>query len=980
MKLKTIKAYGFKSFADKIEIEIKSNITAIVGPNGSGKSNIVDAVRWVLGSQSIKSLRATGAMTDCIFAGSKTREPLKRAEVALTFDNEDHKLNSDLNEIEVKRVLYHTGENEYYINNTKVRLKDVTDLFIDTGIGLDSFNIISQGHIESVITSKPEERRVIFEEAAGVLKYKKRKEESLKKLEKTKDNIEKVDLIINELEETVLPLKEQSALAKKYLELKSNLEELEIAFIASNIKNKNEEYQTIKNEVENLEQQVLELTNKVTMDNSKIESLRLENLKLDEEISKANATLISITEKLSASQSEKEITMERQKYTIDKEKIHEEIINLKEEELTLQKEIELMTKGYEQENKQRKELQEKLASIEEAIALLKVKQNNIEGKKNEIFRETMETKNQIEIMQNNINGDLKLPVAVKNILNNLRLEGICGTIGKLIETSEKYSEAIEVALGASSNFIVVETEQNAKKAIAYLKENHLGRATFFPRNIIKGKLLDAKIITSLQSEKGYIDIASNLIKYDEKYQNIIENQLGNIIVVDNIDTMNHLAKKLEYRYRIVTLTGEIQHTGGSISGGANRFSGSVLKEKIELEKKQQKLKDLQTEAIKKEKEETSITQELLVKYESRIEIEKQLVIKEEEENLKKESLEKLQKQLEEKQQQLKGTENLQSNKLDEQLIDLLKNINKLETESDLTKKELKTLKEKKDQILEEINVEERAYREKNSKQNQIEQELKQKEINLGKLDIQLDNLLLTLSENYNLTYEKAILDYPLDMDYNLAKEKVNKLKSEMESLGTVNLGSIDEYNRLNTRYSFLQTQKEELEKSSEDLQKMIQEMDEIMIEKFKTTFDKIKEEFASVFQKLFKGGTGLLKLTDPDNLLETGIEIIAEPPGKKLNNINLLSGGEKTLTAIALLFAILNVRPVPFCILDEVEAALDEANVDTFGSYLQSKKGKSEFIIITHKKRTMEYADTLYGITMQESGVSKIVSVKLENI
>lgn len=980
MKLKSIKAHGFKSFADKIDIEIKGNITAIVGPNGSGKSNIVDAIRWVMGSQSVKSLRGSQAMTDCIFKGSKTRDALRRAEVSLGFDNSDHELNSDLEEIEIKRVVYHTGENEYFLNNAKVRLKDITDLFLDTGAGLDSFNIIGQGSIEAVVNSKPEDRRIIFEEAASVLKYKKRKEESLRKLEKTKDNLEKVGLIIQELENTVLPLKEQSELAKKYLELKKELEELEISFIATDIKGKNEEYQILKNEVGLLEAKVLELKSKNDSNNSKTETLRLELLKIEENITIKNNDLLKYTEELAQKNSEKDITLERQKYTVDKEKVNENIVKLKEEQLALQKQIELEELDISVLENKIKEQTKILGEEEENLSLNQIKLNNIRNKKNNTSSEIWSLKNQIDILENNIANDVKVPLSVRNVLNNPRLEGIEGTIGKLIEVGTQYIDAIDISLGASSNFIVVENEQVAKKAILYLKENHLGRATFFPRNIIKGRTLENSILKSIEYEKGFVGIASNLVKFEEKYRNIIENQLGNIIVVDNMDTMNNLGKKLNYKYRIVTLSGEILHTGGSMSGGSSKKANSSLNDKLELEKKQSALKDLTRHIERLGEEEELLDKSLTETLNSKIEIEKELSILKNDWNKKNENNLNLKNLLNVKEQELNGTTNMLENTLDQQLLSVLENIKEIELKCSILKKDLDLLKNQKSELSSKIATFEFEYREKNSEHNKLEQELKQKEIRLGKLDIHLDNLLLSLSENYNMTYEKAIADYPLEIDYETAKYQVEKLKQDIIKLGNINLGSIEEYERLNNRYQFLVEQKDDLEISSNNLKQVITEMDEIMKEKFMETFEKIKDEFANVFKKLFKGGTGLLKLTDPENILETGIEIIAEPPGKKLNNIALLSGGEKTLTAISLLFAILNVKPVPFCILDEVEAALDEANVDTFGSYLQSKKDASEFILITHKKRTMEYADTLYGITMQESGVSKIVSVELDQV
>lgn len=980
MKLKSIKAYGFKSFADRIDIALKSNITAIVGPNGSGKSNIVDAVRWVLGEQSVKSLRGSNAMTDVIFKGSKSREPLKRAEVCLTFDNEDHFLNSDLKELEIKRVVYQTGESEYYLNNTKVRLKDITNLFLDSGAGIDSFNIIGQGNIESIVSSKPIDRRIIIEEAAGVLKYKKRKDESLRKLEKTKDNLEKVAFVIKELETTVLPLESQSKAAKKYLEKKSSLEELEIAFIATDIKNKNAEYQNLKQEVDWLEKEVFEITSKTTESNSELENNRLKILKLEEAIAEKNIEILKSTESIAAKTSEKEITLERQKYSVDESKINENLLLLKESEIKIANDLKLA-------DIEKKEIEENLHKLEnslqeqsEYLSLETIKEGNLKRHREELKKSFWETKNRIEILENNIENDLKMPIAVKNVLNNPRLDGIHGTINQLIEVDADYVTMIDTALGASSNFVVVDTEASAKKAILYLKENRLGRATFFPLNIIKKKYIDEETKRLLANRKGFLGIASSLIKYDSKYQGIIENQLGNILVVDNIDTMNELGREINYRYRIVTLDGEILHTGGSMTGGSLKKNNSSLMDKVELEKAKSKVKEITFQIEKAENELSSYEIKLATISSSVREIENKSILKKEEQIRKINQIEMLERELTKKQNEQVGNENLLANTLDEQFMNILNSLQELEQSNALLKQEMETLKKEKSEISSNIALLEKETRDKNSVLNRHEQDLKKKEIALGKLDIQLDTLLVTLSENYNLTYEKAIMDYPLEIDYLLAKETVERLKKEMNALGTVNLGSIDEYNRLSTRFEFLKTQKKDLETSSDNLLEIISEMDEIMKSRFEETFIKINEEFQKVFKKLFKGGIGILKLTNPEDLLETGIDIIAEPPGKKLNNISLLSGGEKTLTAIALLFAILNIKPVPFCILDEVEAALDEANVDMFGAYLQSKKDKSEFILITHKKRTMEYADTLYGITMQESGVSKIVSVELENI
>lgn len=980
MYLKSIKANGFKSFADRINIMLEDNITCVVGPNGSGKSNIVDAVRWVLGEQSVKSLRGTNAMSDVIFAGSKSRSGANRAEVSLTFDNGDQYLNSEFKEIEVKRVLYRSGESEYFINNSRVRLKDITDLFLDSGAGNDSFNIIGQGSIEAVVNSKPLERRVIFEEAAGVLKYKKRKEESLRKLEKTKENIDKVNLIIEELKVTLEPLKEQSINARKYLELKEQLKNIEIATITNDIQIINETYAKLKIEVEETNVKLLELDTSSSDESAKLETLKLKNIKLDEAINDMNTKLLNITSKFMNLQNEKLMYTERKKYTKDTIDVDQDIIKLKEEILELDKSINVLDNEATLLEERIKKLGHDLRDINEEQSFNKIKRNSTNIKYQTNLRDLFSLKSKAEVLENNILNDTKLPNAVKNILANDRIKGVYNTIGKLIDTPDEYTTAIDIALGASANFVVVEDESIAKKGIEFLKENKLGRATFFPLNIIKEKFIPKDIMDRLTEMNGFLGIASDLVENDSKFDSIIKNQLGNVLIVDNIDSLNRIGRILEYKFRIVSLDGEIMHTGGSLTGGSNKNSNSLLKDKAELEniknicsQKEEENKKLQDEINEIDK-----NQDILKEKEE--EINRNLINLNESLNEKNNSITtKKQKQLELK-KELDGSLSLKEGNVDDKLMVLLDEVNEAETAKNITEANLNDLKEEKSKLASEIEELEHKYREKNSNYNKLQNDLKNKEVQLGKLDIKLDNLLLNLNENYNLTYEKAKLDYILEVDNDVAKSEVNRLKKDISRLGEVNVFAIEEYERVGTRYDFLVNQKEDLENASINLTSVIEEMDAIMIDKFSTTFNRINEEFKNVFKKLFKGGNGMLKLTDPENILGTGIEIVAEPPGKKLNSIGLLSGGEKTLTALSLLFAVLNVKTVPFCILDEVEAALDEANVDAFGKYLQDKKENSQFILITHKKRTMEYADTLYGITMQESGVSKIVSVKLENI
>lgn len=980
MHLKSIRAFGFKSFADKIDLDIKKGITAVVGPNGSGKSNIVDAVRWVLGEQSVKSLRGTDAMSDVIFSGSKTRPAHTRAYVALLFDNSDHYLNSEFSDVEIKRVIYNTGENEYFINNSKVRLKDVTDLFLDTGAGNDSFNIISQGSVSDIINSKPEMRRVIFEDAAGVLKYKKRKEVSLKKLEKTKENIARIRLVIEELEKSVNPLKKQSEIAKKYLSFKEELKKIEIALIASDISAINIDYKKIKTEVDSLERELSQMNSNNSEDNSKLEKLKLENLKLDEAITLKNNEYIKLTENLASLEAEKLVTMERKKYDTNQDNLSEVLLKLKEEQLSLKKEMATEKVKLDDIISDIKEKSIEKDSVDNNIIMDKVKKNTLATKINDYQKSILVLENKIEILNDNIQNSSKMPGAVRSILNNMRLHGVHNTIGNVIETENMYSIAIDTALGAASNFIVVDNQETTKECINYLKTNNLGRATFFPINIIKAKNINSGDIEKIKNHKGFVNVANFLVKYDKEYDDIIKNQLGNVVVVRDMDALNDIGRILDYKYRIVSLDGEILYSGGSVTGGSFKNSTSALSDKLKLNEMQEELeiKKTQLENLNREFREFNDNFSALETKEG--ELAKQLINLNEILNTRTNKIRGLEDAINKKELEIKGNEEIGDNKLDIKLVSILEESNQVASEKDIAFGELEKLKKQKSELSLEISEVENKYHKVNLEFNRVQTALKEKEIKLGKYDVRLDNLLLELSENYSLTYEYACSNYELDMPEDIARIKVDALKKDIQKLGEVNIGSISEYERVSERYDFLVKQSTDLEDSSLELNNIISEMDKIMIEKFKDTFEKISVEFNQVFKKLFKGGRGSLKLTTPEDILNTGIEIEAEPPGKKLNSIGLLSGGEKTLTAIAVLFAILNVKPSPFCILDEVEAALDEANVDTFGKYLQEKKDKSQFILITHKKRTMEYADVLYGITMQESGVSKIVSVNLENM
>ncbi len=979
MYLKEIKASGFKSFADTIDIELTNGISGIVGPNGSGKSNVVDAVRWVLGEQSVKQLRGEGAMSDVIFTGSKSRRAASFASVTLVFDNSDKYLNIEYDEVQIKRTIYKTGENEYFINNTKTRLKDILELFMDTGASKESFNIISQGDVANILSGKAEDRRVIFEEASGVLKYKKRKDEALRKLSKTHDNMARVDDIISELNTNMEPLKKQSEDAKIYLEKKEKLENVEIALTVNDIEKYNYEYKYSKEKVSELALSITKMLSENSSEQAKIETIKNNISKLNSELYLKQQELVKVSANAEKLSGEKAMISERSKYNSEDVKLHDNIISLKEKILKIESQISALNKEIESEKSNNKVIGEKLNNTEIRLSEIEKNKENLNSKLNQKLREITAQKHRKEVLMNSLENNSSLPYSVKNVLNNPKLTGIHGVLGKLLEFEEKYSEALEVSLMSSVSHIVCDNEEDAKEAVRYLKNNNLGRATFLPISVIKPRSIDSESYETIKSMNGFVDIASNLVKYDTKYRNIVLSLLGTIIVVDNIDNANLISKKLKNRYKVVTMTGEVVNIGGSITGGSLKKS-SILSERYELENVIKDIDVLDSEI----KEIENKINEVDDNY-TNLELEKNSIIISVNSNSeilknKYNVLDDLTNEKSTLMTELSNNQNIVNNVITNEEEKILNEYYKEIEKRDELNIEINQIHKKIELENENLINNESSLKNNNQEYNKAQEELKSHEIKVNRLDVKIDNLLNILTNDYSISYEKAKEKYILEIDSDEARSIVSTLKREIKSLGDVNVGAIEEYDRVKERYEFLNKQKEDLTNAENVLLEIITEMDDIMKDKFSSTFNKIKEAFNETFRKLFNGGKAELKLTDPSNILETGIDIIALPPGKKLQHISLLSGGEKTLTAIALLFSILKVRPVPFCILDEVEAALDEVNVDNFGKYLKEFKGDTQFIIITHKKKTMEYADVLYGITMQESGVSKLVSVKLEEL
>ena len=976
MYLKEIKISGFKSFADKINLNLDDNITCIVGPNGSGKSNIIDAVKWVLGEQSIKTLRGFNNMSDVIFAGSKSRSPLNLASVSLVFDNKDSYLKVPFTEIAITRKVYRSGENEYYINNEKCRLKDINDLFLDSGMGKYAFNIISQGEIEKVVNNSPYDRRVIFEEAAGVLKYKKRKEEALKKLEKTNDNLNRVTDILNEIETNLSPLEKQSAKAIKYKEIKENLKNIEVALIAHDLSKIDILYKDTTKKIDILKEEIVKL-NTDNSSNDAVVLIKKEELdKLKEEIVKLNSDYLKYVKEEEKVNGERNIIKERSKYNADSLKVHENISSLKEEKYVLNNKLLSLKTDNDIIMKSLDSVNNDITVINEKLDSLKKKRKDVEDSiysKQKILTSLLY---KIKTLEGYILEGGNTNPSVKRLLGTKSISGIHNTIASLINTSKTYDKALEVALGGSKDYVVVDTPEVAKKAISFLKEANLGRVTFYPLSVIKPKYIDEEIVKLLKGEDGFIDILSNLVTYDDPYNNIVLNRLGNVLLVDNIDNANKLAKNTKNKFVIVTLDGEIIQVGGAITGGVIK-QRSIISERHELDEIT-KEKDILTNDIKDlEASLNDINNSFNTEREKAMELEKQKLLIMENIKNKNKLYYETKETYESKVLELSNLEDLTTNNISKEEDLITKKYYDILNKKDETFK-LVTLKtSEKEKLEHEIDEMQASFRLSNSNIRSKEQELKELEISNTKRGLNMDNLLKTLSEDYEMTFESALQNYILDIDTEDARSMVNNYKKMLHDIGEVNLSSIEEYDRVKERYDFLTKQSEDLKEAIKTLLGIIDSLDEVMKQDFIKTFKQIEIEFDKVFKDLFGGGVASLVLTDKDNILETGIDIKVTPPGKKVSTITLLSGGEKTLTAISLLFAILNIKKVPFCLFDEIEAALDEANVARVCEYFSKYNGKTQLIIITHKKKTMEYANALYGITMQESGVSKLVSVKL---
>ena len=1182
MYLKRLEMYGFKSFADKTVLDFMPGLTTVIGPNGSGKSNISDCIRWVLGEQSLKSLRGAKS-EDIIFAGTQNRKPLGYAEASLVLDNSDSKLPIEYNEVIVTRRIYRTGESGYFINKTPCRLKDVLELFMDTGIGKDGYSIIGQGKIDEILSNKSEDRRHIFEEAAGIVKYRTRKLESEKKLEQTKLNLLRINDIINEIENNIGPLKAQSEKAKKYLSLRDELKNIEVGLFLYNIEDFKRQTEDIVQNIDLLETQKVKeeevLNNlqlekedlKIVIDNLIEEIERIQNLGFEGNQKKEqyNSEIGIATERISNNkdnyeryaieieelekrnqelEEEKNTKQEKKKnlYT-NKEKFEKE---LKEKEEELEKYSKTLSdKEVEIENK-KKIVQDNIDNKYEIIAEVNTQKANFENyikRENSLKSEIQETISELDLSRankeelskgfysletsknaitksidsmkeekdrsqeklkefdvriNSYQSEYRIKEArykflvetekekegysksVKSLLEAVERKttvskGVHGVLANLISVDKRYELAIEMTLGPTIQNIVTDSEEEAKVLVNYLRENNLGRASFLPITSVKGQKVTG---VNTRGINGVIGIASDLVKADRKYEGVILNLLGRTVIVEEIEDAVKLAKQNSYKFKIVTLKGDVINPSGAISGGSTPTKTvSILGRGKEIEALEKELVEIKKKIEKAEKEkqdyENSIS-EILEKFEAKqkeaqeLEIvyatEKQKIdnfdleilkldaklaklrndksdvekekqdCKEAQEKLNKE-IETLDKENEELGKIIEEFSNL--NKDNQKYIDDLNfditnlkisvssfdesevSINEMVERIDLDIQNNQTSIESKKEIREKILLDNKALEEKieevklkiqelekeilgstdkveklkqdrinkNEKLSNLEKELedqstKMEDIknHISKLDLKKSKIELELNQVINKMWEDYELTPNNTGDIQKAEKpqevqrKVNSIRSEIRELGSVNVDAINEYKEMKERYDFMSEQRLDLEDSSNKLKKVISEMTDTMQKQFAEQFKIINKNFGEVFAELFGGGKAELILADEENILECGIEIEVQPPGKKLQNMMLLSGGERAFTAIALLFAILKINPAPFCVLDEIEAALDDVNVYRFAEYLKKFSKDSQFLVITHRKGNMDAADTVYGITMEEKGISKLLSMKLK--
>lgn len=966
MFLKRIELQGFKSFADKTVIQFDQDITGIVGPNGCGKSNVNDAIRWVLGEQSVKSLRSGTNMSDIIFSGSEYRKPVNMARVTLVFDNSTRVFDSDFDEIEITRqILRANNEASYFINKTPCRLKDINDLVMDTGLGKDSLSIITQGNISSFADAKPEDRRSLFEEAAGVAKYKKRKKVSLSKLEQTKENLDRLQDILDELERQIGPLEKQAKKAEKYISLREKLSKIEISVLVEDIDQYNEKINQINKELFDIQAMHTSENAELLKQETRLESIRKEMYALDKQINELQGKYTKAMEE--------NYQLERRKIEQDeKRKYMLKVADKKARQKEIQAMLEEARFEYQDRHQRLMQTQQDLNNRRNIVNDLKTKISKARYESDQANNILTQLQNRRQVLENMMKQPFAHQQGVRSVMQAKNsLSGVYGVVSELLIAHTDKALAVNAALGGSIYQIITKNEADARNAISFLKRNRSGRATFLPLSVCHPRKMNEQVITIASTSPGFLGFASECVDCKEIFDPVKERLLGNVIVVDTLQNANETAKRLRYAYKIVTLDGDIVHTGGSMTGGVTKNQSTPVTMRQELDTINSKIEGQKIKANSCLNETDILTQKLQKENDTIVTLQIELAKLENIYATKKAKYDSILAEYQELGVDIEENAELAQD-------DLVVQMSKMHAVLDSLSLEIQSLRQSRfdkgndaEQLENQIRL---VRREMNSKQLQIHNY----EMEIVKVKTQLENALNRLSTDYEMTYEYALTKKE-DVEIESAKEEVIQLRQAISRLGNVNLDAPNEYKDVKERFDFMTSQKEDLEKASQQILAAIDEMDQTMISQFTDMFNKINAELDGVFKAMFGGGRASLSMVDPDDVLNTGIDIDVQPPGKMVKNIQTFSGGEKALIAISVLFAILKARTMPLCIFDEVEAALDQANVERFARYLSHYRGQSQFIAVTHRPGTMEQCDTLYGVTMQKDGVSKVLKVQLKD-
>ena len=966
MFLKRIELQGFKSFADKTVIQFDQDITGIVGPNGCGKSNVNDAIRWVLGEQSVKSLRSGTNMSDIIFSGSEYRKPVNMARVTLVFDNSTRVFDSDFDEIEITRqILRANNEASYFINKTPCRLKDINDLVMDTGLGKDSLSIITQGNISSFADAKPEDRRSLFEEAAGVAKYKKRKKVSLSKLEQTKENLDRLQDILDELERQIGPLEKQAKKAEKYISLRDKLSKIEISVLVEDIDQYNDKINQINKELFDIQAMHTSENAELLKQENRLESIRKEMYALDKQINELQGKYTKAMEE--------NYQLERRKIEQDeKRKYMLQVADKQARQKELQAMLEEARFEYQDRHQRLMQTQQDLNNRRNIVNDLKTKISKARYESDQANNILTQLQNRRQVLENMMKQPFAHQQGVRSVMQAKNsLSGVYGVVSELLIAHTDKALAVNAALGGSIYQIITKNEADARNAISFLKRNRSGRATFLPLSVCHPRKMNEQVITIASTSPGFLGFASECVDCKEIFDPVKERLLGNVIVVDTLQNANETAKRLRYAYKIVTLDGDIVHTGGSMTGGVTKNQSTPVTMRQELETINSKIEGQKIKAGNCLDETEILTQKLQKENDTIVTLQIELAKLENIYATKKAKYDSILAEYQELGVDIEASGELAQD-------DLVVQMSKMHAVLDSLSLEIQSLRQTRfdkgneaEQLENQIRL---VRREMNSKQSQIHNY----EMEVVKIKTQLENALNRLSTDYEMTYEYALTKKE-DVEIESAKEEVIQLRQAISRLGNVNLDAPNEYKEVKERFDFMTSQKEDLEKASQQILAAIDEMDKTMISQFTEMFNKINAELDGVFKAMFGGGRASLSMVDPEDVLNTGIDIDVQPPGKMVKNIQTFSGGEKALIAISVLFAILKARTMPLCIFDEVEAALDQANVERFARYLSHYRGQSQFIAVTHRPGTMEQCDTLYGVTMQKDGVSKVLKVQLKD-